>query len=366
MRSTLEGTTPVELLKAERQADGSHTSERLTEMLRRGEVLRVRRGIYVPAQAWVEAPPWTQYEITVAAVAISRAPLFCRETTLLLHGLPLLKTPPAVYGRTSDPGSAKQFAPPPMTGKVPPQQFRRRYDATYADGALHQARLSGISVKLLEAACPAGTSRSELRQCVRAGTYRSPEVRRDAGALQAVVGPKAGYRSEPLSLAVIDTVSRMSFTEAVVVLDAVKARNDVDVDKWLQYLRSQRQRERWQRAWDFADGRAESALESESRVLMDQIKCPASTLQKVIRTPAGAFRTDFCWERERVVGEVDGKVKYFHQQYTHGIDPAELHYREKQRREALEGQGWRVVRWGKDEFRDPRMLRARLSHVGLL
>ncbi|NDK32411.1 hypothetical protein [Nesterenkonia haasae] len=365
MHSTPEAR--IELLRAERQPDGSHTSERLVELLRRGQLLRLRRGIYVPAQQWVEAPPWTRYEITIAGVAMSRAPLFCRETTLTLYGLPLLKTPRAVYARTSDPGSAKQLPPPGMTGKVPPQQFRRRYDAAHPDEApLKPARLSSFPVKLVEAACPANTSRSELRGRIRDGTFRFPEVRLGAGSLHHVMGPSTGYRSEPLGLAVIDTVSRMSFAEAVVVLDAVKARNDVDVDSWLPYLRSQRQRARWYRAWEFADGRAESALESESRVVMDRLNCPAPTLQKVIRTPTGDFRTDFCWERERVVGEVDGKVKYFNQQYVNGMEPAELHYREKQRREALEGQGWRVLRWGKDALRDPRVLNARFRRAGLL
>jgi hypothetical protein len=365
-RSSNDAKT-IELFQAERQADGSHSSERFVELLRRGELLRVRRGSYVGAQDWAEAPPWRRYDVAVAAVAMSRRPVFCRETALVLHGLPLLKTPRAVCVRTTDPGAVMQQAPPAMTGKFSPQNFRRRYGTACAAAApLSPEMLSNVPTKLIEAACPDGVPRTELRRRLRAGEVRLPEVHLPSHALAHVRGPEAGYRCEPVALAVIDTVCRMSFFEAVVVLDAVKARGDVDLGSWMHYLRSHRQRARWQQAWSFADGRAESALESESRVMMAQVNCPAPTLQRVVRTHLGEFRADFCWEREGVLGEVDGKAKYFHEEYTRGVHPAELHYREKQRREALESQGWRVVRWGKAELRNPRDLIARLRSVGLL
>lgn len=357
----------TELVTAARQEDGSHSSERLVELLRCGRMLRLRRGIYVATQAWAEAPPWIRYDMATAAVAMSRAPLFCRETALTLHGLPVLNTPQAVFVRTTDPGAVGKLPPAPMTGRVDPQQFRRRYDAQHSDAAsLPPATLKNVPTKLLEVACPVGTSRAELRRLVRQDAFRAPEERLSPAALAQVNGPAVGYRCEPVGLAVVDAVSRMPFTEAVVVLDAVKARGDVELAPWLHYLRSQRQQARWQQAWEFADARAESVLESESRVVLAQLGCLGPSLQRVIRTPMGEFRSDFCWERERVIGEVDGKVKYFSRDLTRGADPAEVHYREKQRREALEAQGWTVVRWGKRELRNPQQLRARLSRVGLL
>ena len=173
------------------------------------------------------------------------------------------------------------------------------------------------------------------------------------GALHGIAGPSEGYRTEPAGLAVVDTVSRLPFTDAVVVLDAVKARGDIDVGPWLRYLRTKRQRRRWERAWRFADARAESALESESRALLHEVGLPAPTLQRVVHTRIGMFRMDMCWEDEGVAGEVDGRSKYFDQQYTGGQDAHEIHYAEKQRREAVEEDGWQVVRWGRSRFAIP-------------
>lgn len=356
----------IEFFRGALREDGVHSSERLVEQLRRGEVLRVRRGIYVPAKDWAEAAPWVRYEIVVSAAAMSRSLIFCRETALVLHGIPLLNTPKTVFARTADPGAAKRHSPSAMTGKIPPQRFQRRYAQIHPDAApLRPASLSNVPLKLLEPACPAATSRTELRAQLCSGEFSIPEVLLHSDVLAEVIGPEAGYRTEPLGLASLDATSRMSFTEAVVVLDAVKARGDVDVEAWLPYLHTQRQRVRWERAWNFADGRSESALESESRAVLAQLNFPVPTLQKVVRTRIGDFRLDFCWERDGVVGEVDGKAKYFDPQYTNGMDPAELHYREKLRREAIEGQGWRVVRWGKKELRNPQELITRLSRSGL-
>src|SRR4029450_9312020 len=61
-----------------------------------------------------------------------------------------------------------------------------------------------------------------------------------------------------------------------------------------------------------ADARAESPLESRSRVRMDEVGLPQPELQVEILDQAGRFsgRAAFCCPRHRTLGEVDGKVKY--------------------------------------------------------
>ena len=48
-----------------------------------------------------------------------------------------------------------------------------------------------------------------------------------------------------------------------------------------------------------------------------------------------------------------------------GRSAEEVHFQEKLRREAIEELGWRVVRWGKAELREPERMRRRLLRAGL-
>lgn len=61
----------------------------------------------------------------------------------------------------------------------------------------------------------------------------------------------------------------------------------------------------------FADGRAESALESVARVRFAQFGIPPPDLQVNIRGKQGFIgRVDFCWHQYRVIAEADGAMKY--------------------------------------------------------
>jgi hypothetical protein len=65
------------------------------------------------------------------------------------------------------------------------------------------------------------------------------------------------------------------------------------------------------RVLDFADGRAESALESVARVRFAQHQIPPPALQVNIRGAQGFIgRADFCWDEYRTIGEADGALKY--------------------------------------------------------
>lgn len=360
---TIHTTSAVELLVSAAADDG--TSDRLADQVHRGQLLRLRRGVYAEADCWLTAPTWRRHEISTAAEALTGSALFCRETALRLHGLPVLNMPAAIQLRTTGRGRVKTEPEWPMTGQVSPTQFLAR--RSQAPGAMpaDAAALRNITRKHMEPVLPAGITRPQLRAAVARGDYSNPEVVVAADALSGICGPSAGYRVEPAGLAVVDTVSRLPFADAVVILDAVKARADIDVEPWLPYLRTQRQRRRWERAWAFADPRAESALESESRAVLHQLGFPPPTLQKVVRTRIGTFRLDMCWEGERVAAEIDGRSKYFDQGLTGDRQAEEIHYAEKQRREAIEEEGWQMARWGKAQVRRPEQLIRRLKSCGV-
>jgi hypothetical protein len=63
---------------------------------------------------------------------------------------------------------------------------------------------------------------------------------------------------------------------------------------------------------------------------------PAPLFQAMIPSPAGPLYPDFYWPEHKLVGEVDGKVKY--------ADPGEI-VREKRREQLLRDLGYRIVRW---------------------
>lgn len=106
------------------------------------------------------------------------------------------------------------------------------------------------------------------------------------------------------------------------------------------------------------DGRAESPLETTSRLLMGDLGLPIPTLQLVVRDASGRFlaRSDFAWEEERVLGEADGMSKYA-RFLRPGESPLDVVGREKARENALRAQGWWVIRWGSAELQDPARFR---------
>lgn len=114
----------------------------------------------------------------------------------------------------------------------------------------------------------------------------------------------------------------------------------------------------------FAVAEAESPGESLSRVIFNEQGVPAPQLQfpLVLRMPGGwtqHCRTDFAWERQRLVGEFDGKAKY--ERYVRrGESPGDVVFREKRREDALRAAGWRVLRWTWEELGDPATLGRRV------
>jgi len=85
-----------------------------------------------------------------------------------------------------------------------------------------------------------------------------------------------------------------------------------------------------------ASSRAESPLESLTRLCLVDAEVPAPELQVEIIDPADGWRcrVDMLWPAAQVVLEADGKVKYTDREL----------WREKLRQERLERLGYRVVR----------------------
>lgn len=97
-------------------------------------------------------------------------------------------------------------------------------------------------------------------------------------------------------------------------------------------------------AVEHMDGRRETPIESRSWVMFLRGGLPLPEPQVWILDENGwpLARVDFLWRAQRVIGEADGAVKYAGGLDADGRSPL---LREKLRQEALEGLGYRVVRW---------------------
>lgn len=350
---------PLRFLTSERQPDGTHTSPALSRAVERGELLRLRRGIYLPAQQWRSASPWHRYLIAVSAHAQAcPEEILSGESSLALHGIPQLRVPQKIFALCRAPNRAGTRTPPPMTAKTFSQ-----------DRTLRQ-----IPVKRMEAALKRGQSRPEFRAELRAGVAELPSARLTAPPVPWLPAPESGFLTEPLPHSLITSVPRMSFAAAVVVLDAAKrgehswnrGLSDDDLVPHLDLLRSRRTQIVFDTAWRFSDPRAESPGESWSRALIHELGFYPPALQERFVLPTGRHvRVDFWWEGVGVVGEFDGLMKYRKSSGLAGESAEETIIQEKLREDGLRSLGPRVIRWTWADLREPERLRRLLLGAGV-
>src|SRR5262249_36863414 len=114
---------------------------------------------------------------------------------------------------------------------------------------------------------------------------------------------------------VVDLASALPFAEGLVAADsALRQGRTTPVELWhvADQCRLRRGGDQATRVVHFADGRAESPLESLARVLFDAGGLPPPELQVTITGADNKFigRVDFLWRKYRTIVEVDGAGKY--------------------------------------------------------
>jgi hypothetical protein len=111
----------------------------------------------------------------------------------------------------------------------------------------------------------------------------------------------------------------------------------------------------------FLDGRSESTGESLSRVRIAEEGLPAPELQRQITDARGTpiARVDFCWAAQRTIGEFDGRIKYG-RLLKPGQTSEDVVFAEKIREDRLRDTGWQVVRWLWPDLYQPGVIRDRL------
>ena len=285
--------------------DDGYTPGELSRLVRTGDLTRIRRGCYGPAQT--ESPdPIEQHHRLVRATFPLVAPdaVVSHVSGAVLHGLPLFATPL-------------------------------------------------IRVQLSRAEIPGGKARSAIQ--LHAASLDASEV--------AVID---GISVTTLPRTVADLARSLSFEQAVVSGDAALrlGLSRVEVEDGLLRMRRWPGVVQARRVIRFLDGRSESPGESRSRVGFLTSGIPSPEPQYEVHDERGRLiaRTDFAWEQFHTLGEFDGKAKYG-RLLRPGETPDDAVYREKVREDALRGAGWQVVRWTWADLARPQEIARRLRQA---
>ncbi len=302
----------IELITVRAAERAGVTRRSLARSAERGELVHLRRGVYLPSTQWEELDETERHLVTLKALFVTteRPLVVSHWSAAVLHGLPVL---------------------------------RKRLAA-------------------LEVTVPSGSSRSLAGARARDGELRATEI-------EIVDGLPVTTQQRT----VLDLASTAPFAEGVIAADAALHRRHPDerealraalLEAWTEapQLRSVI---RVRRVLEFADGGAESAGESVSRVTMHAIGLPAPVLQREFWDARGfAGRSDFWFPDEDVIGEMDGHAKYLDPRMSAG-DPAGVVLQEKQREDRLRRLVRGFVRWEWADAVSTTRLAAKLAAAGV-
>ena len=288
-------TAPVPLL---RRSDVPHPERAVA----RGDLVKVRRGVYAPAALWRDLAPWERYLARVHAVALGHPDtVFSHDSAAALLGLPVFGDPQTVHVLADPTGAA-------------------RLDA-------------GIRVH----------THSADRTIVEVGGMLM------TGILDTAVD-LARLRHRAIGLAMADAALRAdpgASAELALVLNESRA--------------SKRGRAiaRW--ALSRATPLAESPLESISRASVEWLGFPPPSLQVPFRSGGMVDRSDMVWQEIGLAGECDGDLKY---DGRYG-SPAAVLARQSERDTRLRHHLRAVTHWGWREATTAAPLRGILAGAGL-
>ncbi len=158
----------------------------------------------------------------------------------------------------------------------------------------------------------------------------------------AEVSRSPGLPVSPLARTAFDCAATLPSAQGLAVADsALRAGADPElIQSILDEAGGVRGVRRARRVLALADGRSDSAGESVTRWAAIAVGLPPPDLQVAIETRLGWRWADLGWRDVHLAIEFDGRVKY-------GEEPASATralFQEKRRQDALEDEGWTVVR----------------------
>ncbi len=265
--------------RAELAAVGVSRSQIRAAVLR-GELVSMGNGVYATASKVEELREVQGAEevlrVTAALATVGAGAVASHETAAVIHGLDLVGKPSPDVRITRAPGNGSRSGRP------------------------------GVIVH--SAALPRGQITERVGVPVTTVARTVVDLARTLDVNQGVVAADSALRTMQTSL-----------QELRSVLEACR--------QWPGLLRAAE-------VVEFADWRAESALESIARVVIRDCGLPRPELQVTIRCDRASYRVDFLWPHYRTVAEVDGAAKY---------DNKSLALYQLRRDDALRQAGFEVV-----------------------
>lgn len=229
----------------------------------------------------------------------------------------------------------------------------------------------GVLVSHQSAACLLGITLFRIPTAVQvtrpgghAGHRRSTVHTHCAAVDPAEIVMVNGYRVTGAARTVVDLARQATFEQAVVAADSALRRGLVTRSELQAAVRRATRRPgvaAADRVVRFADGGAESAGESISRVMLHEHAVPPPDLQLAVRGARGDTfaHSDFGWPEYRTVGEFDGAQKYG-RLLLPGETPGDSILKEKIREDRIRDLGWHMVRWTWRDLDDRKELAARI------
>jgi hypothetical protein len=229
-------------------------------LLGRGVLVSVSRGVYADAalvRAGASGEPTDDRKLAAAAAVALAGPLavVSHQDAALLHGLALLKRPPAGVSAITRPPTAERG-----------RRLRRGVSS-------HTARLPTRHVVIID-----------------------------------------GIPVTSVERTVVDLARSLPFTAGVVTADSALYNRKTTAGRLYRVVGECRRWPGIARATeivDFAHPGAESPLESISRVAFRDGGLPPPVLQaRILGRPGFIGRVDFLWDEQRTIAEADGAMKY--------------------------------------------------------
>lgn len=292
MADTSELLRRVDFIRAGRNDRG------LRRGSERGDLVAVMPGVYVDADRWRALDETARHLLAARAFVprLAATAVFSHDTAALVHGWDQLGPPPDLLEVTD------------------PAILRTRRGAV---ARLRASSLSGLDVDFVDGLPVTSAARTAV-DTVAASSFRQAVVVLDSALRVGLARDRALSRGSPAPATPPTPLTLLEFDEALLRRLPVRAPSHV------------------QRVRAFADGRAGSAGESLSRVILRERAWPAPTVQQPFSDRAGNIGdVDFWWEEFGVIGEFDGAVKYSRGEYLRGRTPAEAVIDEKRREDRL-------------------------------
>ncbi|MBT2586571.1 type IV toxin-antitoxin system AbiEi family antitoxin domain-containing protein [Arthrobacter sp. ISL-95] len=275
----------MDLWRTSELNEAGFSDRNIAALVRRGVLLRLRRGCYIRGSTWAAQKPWVRSRQLIAAHAHGTLTtsggglIYSHASAARLHRLFLWDVDDRVH----------------ITQRQPPSPISHGRDVV-----AHSRMLKEDDVTLVD-----------------------------------------GLPCTSLEQTILDCCLMLNYRQALILMDHA-FRIGVDAGKLRDKCKALAGRNgvlSLRRALENADARSESPGETLSRELLHRLRIEPPELQVEVDTVEGRHRMDMAWRAKKVALEFDGRTKYFDYAPTD-----EVIFRERLREKALTELGWTFIR----------------------